>query len=209
MNSEEKQLAKPFDKNLLPRWKSHKIVNAAQVKRILIKMTCGSSKGEMYYPGDSPGVSIDTIRVRIVNEFKLWHPTHTTAVLEFETASVEVSLSFLMGHEVKMGGYYVIYSNGYVSYSPPEAFEEGYSLHRELNPLHFGRTTVLAFKEITDVIHHHDGSWEITMSDVTEPLLLSEHQVPSAMIIEVGDSVRIDNNEYVGIAKNSNFDFLK
>lgn len=31
-------------------------------------------------------------------------------------------------HEPRVGGYYVVYENGYESYSPAKEFEEGYSL---------------------------------------------------------------------------------
>jgi len=31
-------------------------------------------------------------------------------------------------HKPEVGWYYVVYKDGYVSFSPPEAFEEGYSL---------------------------------------------------------------------------------
>jgi hypothetical protein len=31
-------------------------------------------------------------------------------------------------HRPKAGGYYVVYADGYKSYSPAEAFEDGYSL---------------------------------------------------------------------------------
>jgi len=31
-------------------------------------------------------------------------------------------------HEPKVGGYYVVYEDGYASFSPGEAFEKGYAL---------------------------------------------------------------------------------
>ena len=33
-------------------------------------------------------------------------------------------------HNPKAGGYYVVYDDGYASYSPAKAFEEGYTLCR-------------------------------------------------------------------------------
>lgn len=40
---------------------------------------------------------------------------------------VEVSREYLDKHEPKTGGYYVVYEDGYSSYSPAEAFEKGYT----------------------------------------------------------------------------------
>lgn len=40
----------------------------------------------------------------------------------------EVSPEYVAKHEPKVGGYYVVYDNGYKSWSPAEAFEDGYTL---------------------------------------------------------------------------------
>lgn len=42
-----------------------------------------------------------------------------------------VPLAFLDRHKPENGGYYVRYADGYESYSPAKAFEEGYTLVRE------------------------------------------------------------------------------
>ncbi len=52
------------------------------------------------------------------------------AVLRFEPknlASIEVSAEYLRRHKPKVGGYYVVYHDGYESWSPAEAFEDGYT----------------------------------------------------------------------------------
>lgn len=41
---------------------------------------------------------------------------------------VSVDLSYLDKHKPQIGGYYVVYEDGYESFSPAEAFEQGYSL---------------------------------------------------------------------------------
>jgi hypothetical protein len=41
---------------------------------------------------------------------------------------LEVSGQFIENKEVCAGGYYVVYVDGYASFSPPWAFEEGYKL---------------------------------------------------------------------------------
>jgi hypothetical protein len=41
---------------------------------------------------------------------------------------IEVPPEFMAKHEPVAGGYYVIYKDGYCSFSPADAFEEGYTL---------------------------------------------------------------------------------
>lgn len=43
-------------------------------------------------------------------------------------ARLEVSKEYLDKHSPEVGGYYVVYKDGYKSYSPAKAFEEGYTL---------------------------------------------------------------------------------
>jgi hypothetical protein len=40
---------------------------------------------------------------------------------------VEVSPGWLRAHPAEVGGYYVVYEDGYTSYSPAAAFESGYT----------------------------------------------------------------------------------
>ena len=42
-------------------------------------------------------------------------------------ASFSVSQSFLNKFRPYVGGYYIVYADGYKSFSPPRAFEAGYS----------------------------------------------------------------------------------
>lgn len=41
--------------------------------------------------------------------------------------SVDVTMAFFQKHQPEIGGYYVQYEDGYESYSPATAFEEGYT----------------------------------------------------------------------------------
>ncbi len=43
---------------------------------------------------------------------------------------VEVSKEYLERHKPEPGGYYVVYADGYKSFSPAKAFEDGYTLSR-------------------------------------------------------------------------------
>lgn len=50
--------------------------------------------------------------------------------LNFENGydPVEVNFEFVAKHNPSVGGYYVLYNDGYQSWSPAEAFENGYTL---------------------------------------------------------------------------------
>lgn len=43
-------------------------------------------------------------------------------------AAFDVDSSYVLKHNPQPGGYYVVYDDGYKSYSPEKAFEDGYSL---------------------------------------------------------------------------------
>ena len=51
---------------------------------------------------------------------------------------LRVSKAFMDKHKPERGGYYVRYADGYESYSPAQAFEEGYTLVEEHRP-HTGK----------------------------------------------------------------------
>ena len=42
--------------------------------------------------------------------------------------SFKVDHNFMFKHKPEVGGYYVIYEDGYKSFSPAKAFEDGYTL---------------------------------------------------------------------------------
>ena len=43
---------------------------------------------------------------------------------------IEVSEEYMNKHAPEAGGYYVVYKDGYKSFSPAQAFEEGYTLKK-------------------------------------------------------------------------------
>jgi len=49
-------------------------------------------------------------------------------IVEAPFAPVPVSQEWVAKHEPMLGGYYVVYKDGYSSFSPAKAFEEGYTL---------------------------------------------------------------------------------
>lgn len=42
-------------------------------------------------------------------------------------AAFAIDADFVRKHPIEAGGYYVVYKDGYTSYSPAEAFESGYT----------------------------------------------------------------------------------
>jgi len=59
-----------------------------------------------------------------------FQPNSTGALLhvvESGYAPVWVDDEYLTGHAPAIGGYYVVYADGYKSFSPAKAFEEGYT----------------------------------------------------------------------------------
>jgi len=42
-------------------------------------------------------------------------------------ASFKVDHAYMRKHDPKVGGYYVVYKDGYKSFSPADAFEDGYT----------------------------------------------------------------------------------
>lgn len=53
---------------------------------------------------------------------------HTLVPADTRYAPFEVDLEYIEKHHPRVGGYYVVYKDGYKSFSPAEAFEDGYSL---------------------------------------------------------------------------------
>ncbi|GEM_PF-1180031 len=89
----------------LPRYQSHKHVWALKIKAVVhgpnpdrTGRSCSSSYGAMIYPEKQ------------------------------EYPPFEVSAEYVNKHRPQPGGYYVQYADGYLSYSPAQAFEEGYTL---------------------------------------------------------------------------------
>lgn len=58
------------------------------------------------------------------------HPTAGNATIipeESEFAEFDVDSEYVSKHKPQVGGYYVVYEDGYKSFSPAEAFESGYT----------------------------------------------------------------------------------
>lgn len=92
----------PQAKVPMPKYKCHKEVWALKIKEVLNDDTV-------------PGGIVLPAGLTLVFEDSLFAPK-------------KMSYHWAQKHNPKAGGYYVVYKDGYESYSPAEAFEEGYSL---------------------------------------------------------------------------------
>lgn len=54
-------------------------------------------------------------------------PAATITPEESGYAPFSVSQDYVTRHEPRVGGYYVVYEDGYKSFSPAKAFEQGYT----------------------------------------------------------------------------------
>lgn len=85
----------------MPRYHCHKVVRATKIKRV--------TYGEPYPAGT----------MELVIE------------LGGTEASVPIEEGWVAQHKPQAGGYLVAYEDGYLSFSPPVAFESGYDLMQE------------------------------------------------------------------------------
>ena len=65
------------------------------------------------------------LKIRMVKT----HPdgSHSIVPEDLGFAPIDVSEEYMIKHDPKDGGYYVVYADGYKSYSPAEPFESGYT----------------------------------------------------------------------------------
>jgi hypothetical protein len=90
---------------MLPVWKCHKQVRAAKIINIELPVH-GAPVLHVIY--STPG--------------------------EESYSMIPVTAEFIAKHRPHTGGYFVIYDDGYQSFSPAKAFEDGYTLIPYLNP---------------------------------------------------------------------------
>jgi hypothetical protein len=113
-------------KSSLPRWKCHKEVNAVKIAAIVFaplpRFSGAICKGS-FTLGTACGAC-----ERCTYETK--HGTGNNAVITPEGAefpSFTVDAEYIRKHKPLVGGYFVLYADGYESFSPAAAFEEGYT----------------------------------------------------------------------------------
>lgn len=88
----------------MPKYQSHKIVYALKIKAIVFDVDLAKAEGR-----ETDGSAMITPE-------------------EDGYAPFKVDFDYVRKHQPKAGGYYVVYKDGYKSWSPAKAFEEGYKL---------------------------------------------------------------------------------
>lgn len=83
----------------LPRYKCHKEVHALKIESVK--------------DPTEPGDETDGSRILIFSEKPF--------------APIRVNHEYVRKHKPEAGGYYVVYEDGYTSFSPAKAFEDGYT----------------------------------------------------------------------------------
>lgn len=139
----------------MPRYQCHKKVRALKIGSIEHKpnpdqsgKTGSSSYGAIIHPDDK------------------------------KYAAFDVSAEYICKHRPMSGGYYVVYEDGYESYSPAEVFESGYSKLEEssmTSVVDLGKEkkfpiTQELYERLESVIHDYDG--EISLCEAIGTLEL-------------------------------------
>jgi hypothetical protein len=87
----------------LPRYKCHKEVWALKIKEVVVAQSPEDGEGD-FEPGSVVIVPEDAKYARFI-----------------------VGKDYAEKHKPHAGGYYVVYDDGYKSFSPAKAFEDGYT----------------------------------------------------------------------------------
>jgi hypothetical protein len=73
-------------------------------------------------------VSHKTVHALKIKEVFVEEDGSATLTPEHTYEPIPVAADWYNKHRPSAGGYYVVYKDGYASFSPAEAFEEGYTL---------------------------------------------------------------------------------
>lgn len=108
----------------LPRYRCHKEAWALKIETVEMlprpKPTIAELEDILNSQCDEPVAILPN--GEFVNQ-----PKATLTFTDKGYAPLEVDAAYVMKHSPQPGGYYVVYKDGYKSFSPAEAFEEGYS----------------------------------------------------------------------------------
>jgi hypothetical protein len=108
----------------LPRYRCHKEVWALKIQAVDLitrpNPTIAELEDILNSQSDEPTAMLPTGE-------SVHQPKATLTFTDKGYAPIEVDAAYVMKHDPQPGGYYVVYKDGYKSFSPAEAFEEGYT----------------------------------------------------------------------------------
>ena len=72
---------------------------------------------------------VHALKIKDIDVSRLDHHGCTATITPADEGFVpfEVDWDYMTKHQPKVGGYYVVYADGYKSFSPAKAFEDGYT----------------------------------------------------------------------------------
>lgn len=113
----------------MPRYKSHKIIHALKIKAITKANPPTIAELQALLDEESVPVTVNPDG-SLSAEGKDVEEEVVGAIITPEEegfAAFPVSRRYMIKHNPQVGGYYVVYADGYKSWSPAQAFEEGYT----------------------------------------------------------------------------------
>lgn len=113
----------------LATWKSHKLVKAGQI--LDVRPLDGETKADLAYDTHAPAYELDLVPAGVAVGQRVDTP-----------AKIRVSRDWANRHRPQPRGFLVIYEDGYISYSPGEAFLNGYDI-RPASPVRYITTHVV------------------------------------------------------------------
>lgn len=116
----------------MPRYKSHKHVWALKVKAITKELACCENSGGIVCGEPASAHTLEAARGDVGLDHAFIAGTFDVpgAIITPEDegfAPFAVGEEYMDKHNPQVGGYYVVYADGYKSWSPAQAFEEGYT----------------------------------------------------------------------------------
>jgi hypothetical protein len=149
----------------MPQYKCHKVVQAAKIVGIEQARSTPSEHA---------------------NDAQAFHAARLQ--LEFSSltgGSVHVDEAWMEKHRPQAGGYYVLYDDGYASYSPAKAFEEGYT---RLPPLGTASGSVGAASDAIEAEIRAKGltAPRVTSADIEAAITdveIVKHITPSGQVL--------------------------
>lgn len=168
----------------LPQWTSHKTVEGFKIANIIAQPR-GTAAGNVLEPEEVKVPRSDG-RVDI-----MFSAMFTEYVLTDETGefSAVVSDGYMEKHGPYLDGYYVRYSDGYESFSPPDAFEDGYVQKGKRRVLH-----ILVDENIQPTVDDMTALVQMFNAAVTEPVgaVIATLEAVDAELVDVQDGPDVE-----------------